>query len=102
MARRLQLHEKLCEILGSRNAYFQPPPSVKLNYPCIIYKIAKRERTKANNASYIKRIRYDVTVITKDPDSDLPDRLLDSFLYIEHDRTYPADNLYHDVFTLYY
>ena len=37
MDRRLQLHEELCSVLGSRNVYFQPPETIKLTYPCIIY-----------------------------------------------------------------
>jgi len=34
--RRLKLHEILCGILNTRNAYFQPPESVKMNYPAIV------------------------------------------------------------------
>ena len=32
MDRRLKLHEELCDILGSRNVYFQPPETVKMKY----------------------------------------------------------------------
>ena len=105
MARRLQLHEKFCEILGSRNAYFQPPASVKMNYEpsgCIVYKIAKRDAIHADDMRYIGMTAYDVTFITRDPDSKIPDLLMDSFLHIEHQRNYPADNLHHDLFRLYY
>ena len=37
MKTRYELHEFLCEILGSRNVYFQPPESVKMKYPAIVY-----------------------------------------------------------------
>ena len=33
MKTRYELHEFLCEILGSRNVYFQPPESVKMKDP---------------------------------------------------------------------
>ena len=39
MTRRNELHEKFCDLLGSRNVYFQPPESVRLVYPCIIYRL---------------------------------------------------------------
>lgn len=105
MARRLQLHEEFCEILESRNAYFQPPASVHLNYDpkgCIVYKIAKRDAIRADDIRYIGLTAYDVTFITRDPDSTIPDLLMASFLHIEHQRTYTSENLHHDLFRLYY
>ena len=102
MARRRQLNEKFCQILGTRNVYFQPPASVKIKYPCIIYKIENRNDLKADDTRYRGMIRYEVTFITRDPDSETPEDLLNSFQYISHNRNYPSDNLHHDVFTLYY
>lgn len=37
MASRLNLQTFLEEILESRNVYFQPPESVKMKYPAIVY-----------------------------------------------------------------
>jgi hypothetical protein len=37
MASRLELHEELCAVLGSRNVYFMTPESVKMNYDAIRY-----------------------------------------------------------------
>ena len=37
MPSRLNLQTTLETILGSRNVYFQPPESVKLKYPAIVY-----------------------------------------------------------------
>ena len=39
MAPRLDLQKLLVELLGSDNVYFQPPPSVQMNYPAIVYKL---------------------------------------------------------------
>lgn len=99
---RLELHEKLCTILGSRNVYFQPPESIKLQYPCIIYSRSRYEKQNADNTAYTVLARYTVTVVYKDPDSDLPIKLLTEFQRITFDRNYKVDNLNHDVFDLYF
>lgn len=41
MGQRVDLHRKFEIALGSKNVYFQPPESVKLKYPCIIYGLSK-------------------------------------------------------------
>lgn len=102
MARRLQLHEELCSILGSRNVYFQPPESVKLQYDCIIYSVSERNDLKADDSRYRNAIGYDVTFIHRDPDSVISEQLLNSFTWIRHNRSFTSDNLHHDLFRLYY
>lgn len=102
MARRLQLHEELCSILGSRNVYFQPPESVKLKYDAIVYNTADRNDLKADDQKYRGLVGYDVTFITRDPDSEIPDLLLNSFTRIRHSRSFTSDNLHHDLFRIYY
>lgn len=102
MARRLQLHEKLCEILGSRNVYFQPPESVKLKYDCIIYKIENRNDLRADDGRYRGLVAYELMYISRDPDSEIPEELMNSFNYISSSRSYTVDNLHHELFTLYY
>ena len=37
MRSRLDLHEALCEALGSKNVYFSPRSNVKMSYPAIVY-----------------------------------------------------------------
>jgi hypothetical protein len=100
--RRLELHEKLCKILGSRNVYFQPPGTVRMNYPCIRYERDRGQHTYADNRTYIYRQAYQLTYIDKDPDSDIPEKLIESFEEINFNRHYVADNLNHDVLILYY
>lgn len=102
MARRLQLHEKLCEILGTRNVYFQPPESLKLQYDAIVYNIADRNDIRADEMQYRNYTGYDVLFISRDPDSIIPITILNSFLYCRHSRSYSADNLHHDMFRIYY
>lgn len=102
MARsRLELQSVLEEILGSRNVYFQPPESLKLKYPCVLYELSDILVDHADDEVYRKFKQYMITVIDKDPDSELPDKIND-LKYCEMDRFYVSNNLNHWVFTLYF
>ena len=97
---RLELHEILCEKLGSRNVYFQPPESVKMKYPAIVYSRNRIENTSADNIIYRQSVSYTITVIDRDPDSEIVD-LVSQIPHIMYDRSYVADNLNHDAFRLF-
>lgn len=101
MAGRPDLQTLLENLLGSRNVYYQPPESVKLQYPAIIYSRKTIENRFANNSVYKQNNAYDITVIYADPDSDLPIKISNLPL-CRFDRHYTADNLNHDTFTLYF
>lgn len=102
MRSREELHEKLCDILGTRNCYFAPPDSVKMKYPCFVYNYQPFDNKKANDKTYILTSHYELTYISKDPDSGIIPTMLASFEMIRHTTTYMADNLNHDRFDLYY
>lgn len=102
MASRLELHEKLCDILGTRYVYFQPPESVKLQYPCIVYSRSNMRPMWADNSIYINKKQYVVTVIDKNPDSVLPDRIIETVPFCSMERHYVADGLNHDVFIIFF
>ena len=102
MASRLELHEELCTILGSRNVYFQPPQSVKLKYPCIVYSKTGVNKVNANDKFYKGIDEYQVTAIDSDPDSKIPNEILYHFSMCRFDRAYTSDNLNHTVLSLYY
>lgn len=101
MDSRLELHEILVSLLGSRNVYFQPPSSIKLIYPCIIYGLENIKVTYADSIKYANKKAYVITVIDQNPDSDIPNRIL-TLNYCGFDRHFIADNLNHYVFTLFY
>lgn len=101
MASRLELQAKLEELLGVRHVYYQPPESLKIEYPAIVYSKSKIESKKANDSTYLKNTRYDVTVIDKRPDNPVIEKLME-LPYCSYDRPYKMDNLNHDVLTLYY
>lgn len=99
---RLNLHEELCEVLGNRNVYYNPPESIRMKYPCIRYTKAKPKTIKANNERYLRMECYTVTVMSTDPENDIADLLMDHFQYAEYDRPYNSDGIAHDVLTIYY
>lgn len=101
MASRQELQTKLEELLGSRNVYYQPPESKKMQYDAIRYSKKKMNIKYANNALYTKMNCYEITVIARIPDNPVIDKLLE-LPYCVFDRHYESDNLNHDVFTLYY
>lgn len=101
MDRRLELHELLCEILGSRNVYFQPPASVKMKYPAIRYSRYDIQNLPADNLPYKQDWAYQLIVIDPDPDSVIVDKIA-RLPMCTFDRSYASDNLNHDVFTIYY
>ena len=102
MASRLELHEEFCDLLGNRNAYFQPPPSVKLQFDCIKYSCDGFDSDYADDHAYKTIRRYEGIAITKDPDSGLPDAILKRFQMCSLGKPYVSDNLNHFPFTLYY
>lgn len=100
MTRLNDLHERLKEILGSENVYFQPPESLKLSYPCIVYDLSNIRKTTANNDAYKIDKSYTVTLIHTDPDNEIVDRMIME-RFAKFDRYYHKDNLHHFVFTFY-
>ena len=101
MERRLELHKKLCEILGSEHVYFMPPSNLKMQYPCIVYNRIGSNVLHADNTPYSIKKQYTITVMTYDPDNDIGDKL-QNLLYCGYDRSYTVDNLHHDVYKIYY
>ena len=100
MASRLELHKTLCDILGSRNVYYQPPASVNMKYPAIRYDLQGYKKVYANAGAYRLLPSYKLTLIDTNPDSPYVARIL-ALPYCQFDRSYPADNLNHFIFTLF-
>ena len=101
MGSRLNLSNELRELLGSNNVYFQPPPSKKMNFPCIVYERVRIGTRFADNNPYKLDNVYQVTYIGTDPDSDMPDKLA-RFHQCVFERFYISDNKYYSVFRLTY
>jgi hypothetical protein len=99
MGQRLDL-QALLETLVD-NVYFQPPSNVQLEFPCIIYKRDFADTKFADNNPYNNTLRYMVTVIDRDADSDIPPKVaaLPMTLF---NRYYSADGLHHDVYNVFF
>lgn len=99
MAPRLEL-QALLETLTA-NVYFQPPDNITMEYPCIVYQRDGDQPEHAGNRLYLHTKRYQVTVIDRNPDSELPDMVIELPL-CAFDRFFVADNLNHYVFNLFF
>lgn len=101
MLSRLKLQTLLEDILESRNVYFQPPESMKINYPAIIYGLDNIDNVFANDKVYLSKRKYLITVIDEDPDSLIVSKIsvLPSCRFNRH---FKSENLNHNVFTLHY
>ena len=101
MAERTELQTLLETILGSDAVYFQPPMSIKLIYPCIFYERSRIKTSFADNNPYGHEKEYTIMFISKDPDSDIPDKIA-MLPKTSFDRHYVSDNLNHDIFTTFF
>lgn len=98
--KRLELHYKLIDILGSQNVYFQPPPSKKMEYPCIVYSLIAPQLTHADNKNYFKHDAYSIVYMGKNIESETPDRI-EELEYCTAERPYSKDNLHYFPFRIY-
>lgn len=124
MATRLELHEKLCQVFtnlgvwlwdpfnfetddivsaiqkeAGKHVYYQPPETFKMVYPCIIYDLSRDSTLHADDSVYNRKKQYSVTIVDRNPDSDIPDIFSDMF-NASMERHYTADNLHHFVYTI--
>lgn len=98
---RMKIHEKLVAVLGEENrkrVFFQPPESVKLEYPCIIYERTSGTTQHGDDRPYRYTQTYLATIIDKDPESGLPEKLATTIKGARFDRHFTVDNLHHDTF----
>lgn len=99
MKTRLELHEKLVELLGNKNVYYQPPTNLTMKYPCIRYKIISVDKLFADNIVYEKHMKYEIIVLSKEPDHPSIDKILElphtSFM-----DTYTSDGINHTILSI--
>lgn len=97
MDQRLRLHQILLEM--TKNVYFQPSENIRLTYPCIIYSRTQVPTDFADNIPYSRNKRYLITVIDRDPDSPIPDKVgdLPGSAFVTH---FTKDNLNHDIYNV--
>lgn len=97
--RRRKLHERLVATLGSNHVYFQPPESVKMEYPAIVYSLSSMESKHSNNHFYGAVLKFMVTYITRNPDDPVTEKIL-AMDRCRFDRYQSIDNLHHYYYTI--
>ena len=107
MARpRKDLHKELKQVMKSlgldENIYYVAPSNNHMEYPCILYSLARPNVRYADNGRYLIFNQYDLTAIDRDEDSPIVDALCGHFSYCSFDRNYISDNLHHTALTLYF
>ena len=102
MNKREELHDKLKKLVGSSNVYFQPPASVQLSYPCVIYSIGEGNAMHADGVLYHYVDSYEVIFIYKKPNVAIIEQVLMTLPMCKMTRAYVIDNLNHYAFRVYY
>lgn len=72
-----------------------------MSYPAIVYNRDHRQASFADNVPYATKTRWQLTVIDRDPDSAIPDRIgeLKMSTFVRH---FTTEGLNHDIFYVYY
>jgi hypothetical protein len=99
MGQRLELNG-LLEIICP-NVYFQPPSSVQMIYPAVVYERDRADSQFADDIPYNVTKQYSMTLISRDPDDAMFEALA-ALPMCAHERHFAADNLNHDVFRIYF
>lgn len=100
MNNRLELHNLLLSI-GGPNVYYQIPSNTIIKYPAIKYSRDKIENKHADNEVYNQNIRYSITIMSKIADDEIVDKV-SKLPKCSFDRTFIQDNIYHNIFNIYY
>jgi len=101
MGTRLELQTVLEGLQDGVSVYFQPPENVTMSYPAIVYNRDYLAVDFADNSPYNRKIRYQVTVIDRNPDSLIPDKVA-SLPLMHYVRHYTTENLNHDIYDVYF
>lgn len=96
-----ELDNTIVNSKGRINVYYQPPASVKMQYPAIVYSRSNIVDIHADNLKYKQDYAYDIIVIDYVADSEIVATIA-KLPYCRFNRHYVSDNLYHDSFTIYY
>lgn len=93
--------DELSKILHglAERVYFQPPATVQMKYPCIVYHRKPPQILHADNRPYRKGEMWQLTVIDRSPDSKIAEAV-EELPGIRCDANFTQDNLHHYVYSL--
>ena len=87
--------------IDSKQVYFQPPASIRIKYPCVVYELEDLTPVFADDLTYLLHNSYQITYMTHDPD-DCVIKKIAGLPQIRFSRYFSADNLHHYVYIMYY
>ena len=98
------LRDQLYLIHDTENVYYDPPESIRMDFPCFRFELNNLDVKHADNKAYSKKPRWAVTYITRDIEEieQVAEEMLEHFKYCNFDTSFRADNLEHAVFNLYF
>ena len=99
MDSRLNLQKEFLKLCN--NVYFQPPATVTLKYPAIVYSLRDFGNSHADDGVYRQNRSYNVVVIDRNPESTVAEAV-SKMQSCRFDRFYAADGLNHFAFSLFY
>ncbi len=99
-----QLRDKLYLVNNTKNVYYNPPTSIRMEFPCFRFELNNLDVKHADNFAYSRKPRWAVTYITRDVEDveKVAEQMLDIFQYCNFDTSFRSDNLEHAVFNLYF
>lgn len=100
MNSRLELHNKLLTFCP--NVYFQPPSSITMVYPCIVYTKISKLKLYGSDVAHVTKQEYRLTIMDKNPDSLISDQIQDSLEYCTEYQRLTVTNINHTFLTLFY
>lgn len=106
MGRRLLLDAELRKVqedtLGYQHTYFEPTEQVRMQYDAVVYNRTDMNVRRADDKSYMVRNAYQVMVISRDPETKVPEAIQWHFARCTPGKSFVRDNLYHFPFTIFY
>lgn len=91
-----QILKDICQ-----NVYFQPPASLQMKYPAIVYSRDRADTKFADDKPYSVTRQYNLTLISSNSDESIFEALA-ALPMCAHERNFVVDNLNHDVFNIYF
>lgn len=95
------LHDVLKNLMPGIPIYFQPPESIRMQYPCLIYTIDGTNSVHADNIKYADTRIYQLILVQRQPDTYLLD-VVNSLQMCEHTGRLVVGGLYQDQFRLFF
>lgn len=96
---RLKLHTILSGYIKDTPQY-QPPGTLYLQYPSLVYHVIDIETDYANNEIYSATIVYEVTYISRDVTDNTPFQMIAEIPYTTFSNAYVVDKLNHTLLNI--